>query len=151
MNSSNLAKIIIAYKGAGKMNALAERINALAGETVVSTSTLYGYTSRPRRPEPKQIGTLARYIDPSPESTAEVLAAYLEDTLDATSIPPSERGVCIIAAMAEAIDAATVNKDQAQHNDRPDRERDFKRLKDAWHTDADLRELLHSLANMVSK
>jgi hypothetical protein len=78
---------------------------------------------------------------------AEILAAYLEDTLDATDIPPSERGLQIVLAVAESLaeDPAPYN---ANH-DRPDRERDLAKLADHWHNDADLRQLLHSLAKMI--
>lgn len=148
--STKLAQIVLAIKGSQTMDQLAASINERAGRQVISTPTLYGYTTRPRRPEPRQIGTLAKYMATTDHERAEILAAYLEDTLDATDIPPSERGLQIVLAIAESL-PPTLAEDPAPYGtDRPDRERDLQTIRDHWHKDPDLQQLIHSLANMIA-
>jgi len=146
---SHLNNIINAHKGHAPMGDLAKSINRRADSQITNASTLYSYTTRNSRPTPKQAGMLARYMATNSHERAEILVAYLEDTLAATDIVPSERGLQIVLAVAEAM-TDTVSEDQASYNnDRPDRERDLGKLADAWHRDEDLRQLLHSLARLI--
>jgi len=145
----HITNIISAYKGSMSMDQLSQKINQAAGRQVMPKTTLYSYTTRGQRPDPKQAGILARYMARNSQERAEILKAYIEDTLDATDIPPSERGLEILIAVSHAITEA-VGEDQATYSsDRPDRDRDLDRLRDAWHTDHDLRELIHNLANLT--
>lgn len=149
----HLSRLIHSHKSGRPMADLVAEINARAGQPIISAPTLYSYARGHRSAEPAQVGILARHMAETPHERAAILAAYVEDLLDDTGIPPSERHIRITHLLDDLADLGSVVQGAGTpyRAPGPDRDADLAALRDHWHADADLRELLHHLANLIRR